>query len=76
MRAVPTKPGRGNKDVNRSIIPFKRADPKPLKRGQFHTYKLLTTPADATSPLYELSVPFFKSGTPEEWILFRRGLTV
>eukprot|EP00957_Ditylum_brightwellii_P061273 4650006-Ditylum_brightwellii.AAC.1 len=76
MRTVPTKPGRGNKDIKRSIILFKRADPKPLKRSQFHTYKLCTTPADATSPLYKLSLPFFKSGTSEEWILFRRGLTV
>eukprot|EP00957_Ditylum_brightwellii_P200689 15298790-Ditylum_brightwellii.AAC.1 len=75
MRTVPTKPGRGNKDVKRLIIPFLRPTPKPLKRGQFHTYKLRTTPADVTSPLYELSVPFFESGTPEEWILFRRGLT-
>eukprot|EP00957_Ditylum_brightwellii_P132352 10092621-Ditylum_brightwellii.AAC.1 len=65
MRTVPTKPGRGNKDVKRSIIPFKRADTKLLERGQFHTYKLCTTPADATSPLYELSLPFFEEGTPE-----------
>eukprot|EP00957_Ditylum_brightwellii_P039633 2998089-Ditylum_brightwellii.AAC.1 len=76
MRTVPTKPGRGNKDVKRLIIPFKKADPKPLNRGQFHTYKLHTTPADATSALYELSLPFFESGTLEEWILFRRYLTV
>eukprot|EP00957_Ditylum_brightwellii_P004936 376313-Ditylum_brightwellii.AAC.1 len=53
-----------------------RPTPKPLERGQFHTYKLRTTPTDATSPLYELFVPFFKSGTLEEWIQFRRGLTV
>eukprot|EP00957_Ditylum_brightwellii_P008747 663428-Ditylum_brightwellii.AAC.1 len=66
MRTVPTKPGHGNKDVKLLIIPFKRADPKPLAHGQFHTYKLRTTPADATSPLYELLLPFFKEGTPEE----------
>ena len=75
MRTVPTKPGRSSKDMKRAIIPFKRADPKPLERGQFHTYKLRTTPADPTSPIYELSLPFFEEGSPEEWILFRRGLT-
>eukprot|EP00957_Ditylum_brightwellii_P178423 13590404-Ditylum_brightwellii.AAC.1 len=37
-------------------------------------YKLRTTPADATLPIYELSVPFFDGGTPEEWIKFRCGL--
>eukprot|EP00957_Ditylum_brightwellii_P187127 14252702-Ditylum_brightwellii.AAC.1 len=65
MRTVPTKPGQGNKDVKRSIIAFQRPAPKPLKRGQFHAYKLRTTPADAMSPLYKLSVPFFDCGTPE-----------
>eukprot|EP00957_Ditylum_brightwellii_P118728 9055534-Ditylum_brightwellii.AAC.1 len=75
MRTVPTKPGQGNKYVKRSIILFQRPTPKPLEHGQFHTYKLCTTPADVTSPLYKLFVPLFKSGTPEEWIQFRRGLT-
>eukprot|EP00957_Ditylum_brightwellii_P057519 4361406-Ditylum_brightwellii.AAC.1 len=75
MRTVPTKPGRANKDMKRAIISFKRADPKPLERRQFHTYKLHTTPADPTSPIYELSLLFFEEGSPEEWILFRCGLT-
>eukprot|EP00957_Ditylum_brightwellii_P006416 487243-Ditylum_brightwellii.AAC.1 len=30
--------------------------------------------ADATSPIYKLSVPFFDKGTPKEWIKFRHGL--
>eukprot|EP00957_Ditylum_brightwellii_P166100 12645821-Ditylum_brightwellii.AAC.1 len=72
MKAVPTKPGRPSKYMKRFIIPFKRADVKPLEHGQFHTYKLRTTPADPTPPLYKLSLPFFKEGSPEEWILFRR----
>eukprot|EP00957_Ditylum_brightwellii_P003630 274565-Ditylum_brightwellii.AAC.1 len=37
-------------------------------------YKLRTTPADATSPTYKISIPFFDEGTPEEWIKFRHGL--
>eukprot|EP00957_Ditylum_brightwellii_P106612 8133971-Ditylum_brightwellii.AAC.1 len=65
MKTVPTKPGRPSKDMKLSIIPFKRADPKPLERGKFHTYKLGTTPADAMSPIYELSLPFFEEGSPE-----------
>eukprot|EP00957_Ditylum_brightwellii_P109748 8371341-Ditylum_brightwellii.AAC.1 len=35
---------------------------------------LRTTPADAISPIYELSIPFFDEGTPKEWIKFQRGL--
>ena len=61
-------------DAKRAIIPFDRPPIKALERGQYHTYKLRTTPADASSPVYELAVPFFDSGTPEEWIKFRRGL--
>eukprot|EP00957_Ditylum_brightwellii_P153454 11678961-Ditylum_brightwellii.AAC.1 len=72
MKAVPTKPRRPSKDMKRLIIPFKRADVKPFERCKFHTYKLRTTPSDATSPLYEFSLPFFEEGSPEEWILFRR----
>eukprot|EP00957_Ditylum_brightwellii_P107133 8174069-Ditylum_brightwellii.AAC.1 len=68
MKTVPTKPRRPSKDMKRAIIPFKRADPKLLERSQFHTYKLRTTPADAMSPIYELSLPFFEEGSPEEWI--------
>eukprot|EP00957_Ditylum_brightwellii_P178230 13574924-Ditylum_brightwellii.AAC.1 len=75
MRTVPTKPGRPSKDMKRAIIPFKQAVSKPLKRGQFHTYKLRTTLADPTSPIYKLLLPFFEEGSLEEWILFRRGLT-
>eukprot|EP00957_Ditylum_brightwellii_P037508 2836562-Ditylum_brightwellii.AAC.1 len=65
MKTVPMKPECRNKDVKRLIIPFKRADPKPLECGQFPTYKLRTTPADVTSPLYKLSLPFFEEGSPE-----------
>eukprot|EP00957_Ditylum_brightwellii_P185090 14095248-Ditylum_brightwellii.AAC.1 len=75
MRTVHTKPRQSNTDVKWSVILFSRPAPKQLNHGHFHTYKLRTTPADATSPLYMLSVPFFDCGPPEEWIKFRRGLT-
>eukprot|EP00957_Ditylum_brightwellii_P059421 4511402-Ditylum_brightwellii.AAC.1 len=63
MKTVPTATKRTNPDVKRAIIPF----PRPELRN-LDTYKLRTTPADATSPIYKLSVPFFDEGTPEEWI--------
>eukprot|EP00957_Ditylum_brightwellii_P135534 10334013-Ditylum_brightwellii.AAC.1 len=37
-------------------------------------YKLCTTPADATLPIYKLSVPFSDKKTPEDWIKFQCGL--
>eukprot|EP00957_Ditylum_brightwellii_P046033 3492455-Ditylum_brightwellii.AAC.1 len=75
MRMVPTSSKQqSNPDVKRAVIKFLRPTPRQLKRGQFHMYKLCTTPADATSPTYKLSIPFFKEGTPEEWIKFQREL--
>eukprot|EP00957_Ditylum_brightwellii_P133929 10212677-Ditylum_brightwellii.AAC.1 len=57
---------------------MKRAPPStqsnPDVKQAYHTYKLRTTPADATLPIYKLSVPFFDNRTPEEWIKSRRGL--
>eukprot|EP00957_Ditylum_brightwellii_P018753 1409177-Ditylum_brightwellii.AAC.1 len=70
MKTVLTTTKRSKLDVKRVIIPFPRPDPRNLERGQFHTYKLHTTPTDATLSVYELSVPFFDEGTPEEWIKF------
>eukprot|EP00957_Ditylum_brightwellii_P079769 6066078-Ditylum_brightwellii.AAC.1 len=48
----------------------KQPAPRHLEHGQFHVYKLRTTPTDATSPIYKLLVSFFDEGTPEEWIKF------
>eukprot|EP00957_Ditylum_brightwellii_P114732 8748727-Ditylum_brightwellii.AAC.1 len=74
MRTAPTSTQQSNLDVKQAVIAFPRPTPRQLKCGQFHTYKLRTTSADATSPIYNLSVPFFDKGTPEEWIKFQRGL--
>eukprot|EP00957_Ditylum_brightwellii_P161053 12261619-Ditylum_brightwellii.AAC.1 len=62
---------QSNPDVKQAVIAFQRPSPRQLNCGQYHTYKLCTTPADATSPIYKLSVPFFNKGTPKEWIKFQ-----
>eukprot|EP00957_Ditylum_brightwellii_P186188 14174117-Ditylum_brightwellii.AAC.1 len=68
MRTVPTTTKQSNPDVEQAPAP------RQLKCGQVHAYKLRTTTADATSPIYKLSVPFFDCGTPGEWMKFQRGL--
>eukprot|EP00957_Ditylum_brightwellii_P131955 10061999-Ditylum_brightwellii.AAC.1 len=70
MRTVPTSTKQSNPDAKWEVIPLPRPAQRQLEGGQFHTYKLHTTPADVTSPIYELSVSFFDEGTPEEWIKF------
>eukprot|EP00957_Ditylum_brightwellii_P170227 12958684-Ditylum_brightwellii.AAC.1 len=65
---------QSNPNVKQAIIAFQQPPPRQLKCRQYHTHKLCTTPTDATSPIYKLSVPFFDKGTPEEWIKFWCGL--
>eukprot|EP00957_Ditylum_brightwellii_P070461 5353591-Ditylum_brightwellii.AAC.1 len=74
MRMVPTTSKQSNPDMKRAVILFPRPAPRQLKHGQFHANKLCTTPADATSPIYKLFVPFLNGGTSEEWIKFQCGL--
>eukprot|EP00957_Ditylum_brightwellii_P039783 3011629-Ditylum_brightwellii.AAC.1 len=74
MRAAPTTKRNSNPNVKQAVIAFTRPTPRNLECGQFHTYKLRTTPADTNSPTYELSIPFFDEGSPKEWIKFQRGL--
>lgn len=58
------------------IAPIPLARPKPLKAipGESHKYKLRTSPTDGNSPQYELTVPYFSTGTCEEWLIFRKSL--
>eukprot|EP00957_Ditylum_brightwellii_P136291 10394413-Ditylum_brightwellii.AAC.1 len=63
-----------NPNVKQAAIAFQQFQARQLKHGQYHMYKLCTTPADAILSIYELSVPFFDDKTPEEWIKFQHRL--
>ena len=56
-------------------IPLVRPPRSELQRGEYQTYKLRNVPTDDKSPTYELAVPYFGTGTCEEWLLFRKNLT-
>ena len=51
-------------------IPLERPEKKALEKGEYYTYKLRTSPTDSDSPTYELSVPYFSTGTCEEYLKF------
>lgn len=55
-------------------ISLDRPETKTLVKGQYETMKLRTAPTDNDSPTYELTLVYFGSGTPEEWLLFQRNL--
>ena len=44
---------------------------KDYAKGEFATVKLRNVPNDATSMTYDYQVPFFSTGTPEEWLKFK-----
>eukprot|EP00957_Ditylum_brightwellii_P120482 9192616-Ditylum_brightwellii.AAC.1 len=57
MKTAPTST-QSNPDIKRAVIAFQQPQARQLKCRQYHTYKLRTTPADATLPIYKLSIPF------------------
>ena len=62
-----SKPEAGNGSTARRRlippIPLERPAKKDLQRGEYQTYKLRNNPAEENSPVYELSVPYFRTGT-------------
>ena len=71
MKVAPTSDKRRS---FKPVIPLDRPPVAELETGQYHKYKLRTTPALAESPLYELTVPIFSTGSPEEWLKFTANL--
>eukprot|EP00957_Ditylum_brightwellii_P099995 7620405-Ditylum_brightwellii.AAC.1 len=74
MKTAPSTKRASNSDVKQVVIALTRPTPKTLECSQYHTYRLRITPADTDSPTYELAIPFFDKGMPEEWIKLWRGL--
>ena len=55
-------------------IALERPVKKELEKGDYLTYKLRNDPADPQSPGYELTIPYFRDGTPEQFLRFRKNL--
>ena len=55
-------------------VPLERSEKKQPAKGEFLTMKCRTLPTEANSPTYDVTIPYFRSGTPEEWLRFRSNL--
>ena len=64
----------GGKHKVISPIPLTRPEKKELHKGDYQTYKLRNNPTEDGSPTYELSVPYFSTGTYEEWLKFCKNV--
>ena len=56
------------------VIGLERPVKKTLSKDESLVFKLRSNPTDETSTTYELTVPFFKHGTPEELLVFFKDL--
>ncbi len=72
----------GNQEEQRKLglilppILLDRPEGIKLKDGNYVSFKLHAVPStNPDSQLYSLSVPYYASGTPEQWILFRENLS-
>jgi hypothetical protein len=46
-----------------------------MEDGNYVSFKLCAVPTDPGSQLYSLSVPYYTTGTSEQWILSRKNLS-
>ena len=56
-------------------IPLERPEQTKMADGNYVSFKLRAVPTDPGSQLYSLSVPYYATGTPEQWILYRKNLS-
>jgi hypothetical protein len=67
-----------NQDSGRRFIPppiaLERPANKDLKKNECLLLKLRSDPTNVDSQTYELTIKFFNTSTPEEWLIFLRDL--
>jgi len=52
------------------LIPLIKEEEKAYATGSYTTLKLRSNPAEENSPIYEIQVPYFESGTCEQFLEF------
>ena len=57
------------------VIPLRRAEAKDLKKGEYVVIKCRIRPNDNDSPTFDLPIPYFGTGTPEEFLTWRDNLS-
>ena len=71
---VPRKNNKSSNGFAPPPIPLERPAAKELEKDQYLALKLKSVPGRATSGEYTLNVPYFQSGTAEEWLKFLQNL--
>lgn len=69
-----SNPGGKPKNFVPPAISLDRPTMKTYAKSEVLSLKLRSNPAEANSQTYELTVPFFRSGTPEEWLVVKKSI--
>ena len=56
------------------IIGLERPEKPTLTKGEYVVLKCRTNPTEEGSSTYDLPIPYYSTGTPEEWLRFERNL--
>ena len=56
------------------IIDLERSLEKERKKGKYKAIKYYNTPGDDDSGSYEINLPYYGGGTPEEWLVWKDKL--
>ena len=56
------------------IIDLERPLEKMLKKGEYKTIKCHNTPCDDNSGCYEINLPYYRGGSPEECLVWKDKL--
>ena len=69
--------GNNNNKRRRLVprIPYKRPEKKPLGKDEYQSFKCCMSPLVANSATYEITIPYFSTGTVEEYIKIKRKLS-
>ena len=73
MKVVLTQAGHKAKTCFTPIIPFDKVE-KTYKKTEVLKLDLKSNPSNEDSGTYEFTIPFFKTGTPEQWLEFEDNL--
>ena len=57
------------------VIPLKRAEAKDLKKGEYVVIKCRIRPNDNDSPTFDLPIPYFGTGTAEEFLTWKDNVS-
>ena len=65
---------RSSRKMMDAVISLQRTEQKTLVKGEYVVLKCRMNPSDSTSQTYDLPVPYFKTGTPEEYLKWRSNV--